>query len=97
MRIISNSVETNMDFLSERFYYQRVLRIEKARYGQGVPGPGKKSFPAFRGTKKGGGSCFLNAGFRRFSPVIPLPPRLFAETRQGEFIRFLPALFGFGA
>jgi hypothetical protein len=52
------------------------------------PLPGQKS-PAFRGTKKGGGSSFLNAGFRRFSPVIPLPPRLFAETRKGEFKKFL--------
>jgi hypothetical protein len=58
--------------------------------------PGQKN-PAFRGTQKGGSSSFLNAGFRRFSPVIPLPPRLFAETRQEEFRRFLPALFVFGA
>jgi hypothetical protein len=45
------------------------------------PCPGKKAFPAFRGTKKGGGSSFPGAGFRRFSPAIPLPPRLFAESK----------------
>jgi hypothetical protein len=56
--------------------------------------PGQK---IIRLAKKGGGSSFLKAGFRRFSPVIPLPPRLFAETREGEFRRFLPALFVFGA
>jgi len=66
-------------------------------YGQGVPCPGKKSFPAFRGTKKGGGSSFPNAGFRRFSPVTPLPPRRFAETKEGQLKKFLPALFVFGA
>jgi hypothetical protein len=58
------------------------------------PLPGQKGI---RLVKKGGDSSFPNAGFRRFSPVIPLPPRLFAETRQGEFRRFLPALFVFGA
>jgi hypothetical protein len=56
--------------------------------------PGQKSI---RLVKKGGGSSFLNAGFRRFSPVIPLPPRLFAETKEGQLKRFLPALFVFGA
>jgi hypothetical protein len=84
-------------FFLKNYNFQRVLRMEKAMYGPGVPCPGKKSFPAFRGTKKGGGSSFPNAGFRRFSPVIPLPPRLFAETRKGEFRKFLPTLFGFGA
>jgi hypothetical protein len=58
------------------------------------PLPGQKSI---RLVKKGGGSSFLNAGFRRFSPVIPLPPRLFAETKKGELGRLLPTLFGFGA
>jgi len=43
------------------------------------PLPGQKSI---RLGKKGGGSSFLNAGFRRFSPAIPLPPRLFAETKK---------------
>jgi hypothetical protein len=27
---------------------------------------------------------FLNAGFRRFSPAISWPPRLFAETKRGD-------------
>jgi len=38
--------------------------------------------------KKGGGPSFLNAGFRRFSPAIPLPPGLFAETKRGNFEGF---------
>jgi len=42
--------------------------------------PGQK---IIRLAKKDGSSSFLNAGFRRFSPVIPLPPRLFAETKEG--------------
>jgi hypothetical protein len=43
--------------------------------------PGQKSI---RLAKKGGGSSFRNAVFRRFSPAIPLPPRLFAETKRGK-------------
>jgi len=58
------------------------------------PLPGQKSI---RLAKKGGGSSFPNAGFRRFSPAIPWPPRLFAETKWKEHRRLLPALFGFGA
>jgi hypothetical protein len=57
-----------------------------------IPGP-----KSIRLAKKGGGSSFPKAGFRRFSPVIPLPPLLFAETKRGETGGFLPALFGFGA
>ena len=45
------------------------------------PMPGQKSI---RLAKKGGGSSFPDAGFRRFSPAIPLPPRLFAETKRGD-------------
>jgi len=45
----------------------------------GVPMPGQKSI---RLAKKGGGFSFPDAGFRRFSPAIPLPPRLFAETKK---------------
>jgi hypothetical protein len=41
------------------------------------PMPGQKSI---RLAKKGGGSSFPNAGFRRFSPAMPQAPRLFAET-----------------
>ena len=47
--------------------------------------------------KKRGDSSFPEAGFRRFSLGIPLPPRLFTETKRGEPGRFLPALFVFGA
>jgi len=45
----------------------------------GVPMPGQKSI---RLAKKGGGFSFPDAGFRRFSPAIPLPPRLFAEKKK---------------
>jgi hypothetical protein len=76
------------------FNFQRVLRIEKNIYCQAVPCPGKKSFAS---SKKAVVPFFLNAGFRRFSPVIPLPPRFFAETKKGQRGRFLPALFVFGA
>jgi len=61
---------------------------------QNGPLPEQKSS---RLAKKGGGSSFPEAGFRRFSPAIPLPPRLFAETKRREHRRLLPALFGFGA
>jgi len=94
MWIISNLVETKMDFLSEKF----LLSVGSANGENQVlpsgPLPGQKSI---RLAKKGGSSSFLNAGFHRFSPVIPWPPRLFAETKKGEPKRFLPALFGFGA
>jgi len=43
--------------------------------------PGQESI---RLAKKGGGFSFLNAGFRRFRPAIPWPPRLFAETKRGD-------------
>jgi hypothetical protein len=43
--------------------------------------PGQESL---RPAKKSGGSSFLNEGFRRFSPAIPLPLRLFAETKGGD-------------
>jgi hypothetical protein len=83
-----------MDFLSEKFLLSLGSANRENHVLPSGPLPGQKSI---RLAKKGGGSSFLNAGFRRFSPVIPLPPRLFAETRQGEFRRFLPALFVFGA
>jgi hypothetical protein len=47
--------------------------------------PGQKSIHL---AKKGGGRSFLNAGFRRFSPAISLPPHLFAETKRGNFEGF---------
>jgi hypothetical protein len=56
--------------------------------------PGQKNM---RLAKKGSDSSFPDAGFRRFSPGIPLSPRLFAETKKGEPRRLLPALFGFDA
>ena len=56
--------------------------------------PGQKSI---RLATKGRGSSFPDAGFRRFRPAIPWPPRLFAEAKRREQGRLLPALFGFGA
>jgi hypothetical protein len=55
--------------------------------------PGQKSI---RLAKKGSALSFPKAGFSRFSPATPLPPRFFAETKRGDLGRFLPALFGFG-
>jgi hypothetical protein len=59
--------------------------------------PGQKSI---RLAKKGGGSSFPGAGFRRFSPAIPRPPRLFAESKRGDsagisqpFLASAPAFF----
>ena len=45
------------------------------------PLPGQKSI---RLAKKGADRSFPIAGFRRFSPGIPLPPLLFAETNRGN-------------
>ena len=53
-----------------------------------MPGP-----KGIRLAKKGGGSSYLNAGFRRFGLVILLLPRLFAVTKNGVRRRFLPAFF----
>jgi len=56
------------------------------------PVPRQKSI---RLAKKGGDPSFPEAGFRRFSPAIPFPPRLFAEPsweNLGGFSRpFLPS------
>jgi hypothetical protein len=74
-------------------YFQVLLRIEITPYIQVVPCPGKKAFAS----PKSGDPSLPEAGFRRFSPGISLPPHLFAETKRGELERFLPALFGFDA
>jgi len=58
------------------------------------PLPGQKSI---RLAKQDGGSPFPEAGIRRFSPANPLPPRLFVETKKGDPVWFLPALFGLNA
>jgi hypothetical protein len=92
--IISNLVEAKMGFLPEKFSLSLGSANRENQVWPRGPMPGQK---IIRLVKKGGGSSFLNAGFRRFSPVIPLPPRLFAETKKGDLRRFLPALFVFGA
>jgi hypothetical protein len=52
--------------------------------------PGPKSI---RLAEKGGDSSFPNAGFRLFSQVFPLPPRLFAETKKGAPGKVSPGPF----
>jgi hypothetical protein len=59
-----------------------------------IPMPWQKSI---RLAKKGSDPPFRDAGFRRFSSRIPLPPRLTPETKRGEPRGFRPALFGFSA
>ena len=54
------------------------------------PLPGQKSI---RLAKKGGDPSFPDAGFRRFSPGIPFPPRLFAERKKEEMGKFDPGPF----
>jgi len=53
--------------------------------------PGQKSIHL---AKKGDSSSFLKADFRRFSPGIPSPPRLFADCKKRELNLLLPAFFG---
>jgi len=92
---ISRLLEKENGFLSEKFFSGGSADRGNLSWPKN-PLPGKKS-PAFRGTKKGGGSSlFPEAGSRRFSPAVPLPPRLFAEPKRGKGGRFIPALFGFG-
>jgi hypothetical protein len=81
-------------FYLKKLYFQWVLRRgdPSLKPKRSLPGP-----KSIRLAKKGGGSFFLNAGFRRFRPAIPWPPPLFAETRRREQRRLPPALFGFGA
>jgi hypothetical protein len=83
-----------MDFHSEKFLLSAGSANRERHVWPSGPVPGQK---IIRLVKKDGGSSFPNTGFRRFSPVIPLPPRLFAETKKGQPRRFLPALFVFGA
>jgi hypothetical protein len=80
-RIISNLVEKKISFLSEKFLFSVGSANRENLLLPSGPLPGQKSI---RLAKKGGYSSFLNAGFRRFSPAIPWPPRLFAETKKGE-------------
>jgi hypothetical protein len=68
--------------------------MEAVPCGQVIPCPDRKS--RVSRDKKGCGSSFPDAGFRRFSPAVPLQPRLLAETKKEDVISFRPALFGFG-
>jgi hypothetical protein len=92
--IISNLVEKENGFVSEKLLFSAGSANRGRALKQVRPLPGQKSI---RLPKKGGGSSFPEAGFRHFRPAIPWPPRLFAETRRREQRRLLPALFGFGA
>jgi len=90
--IFSNSVEKIIVLLSEKDEFSLGSANRKGSLWPNGPMPGQKSI---RFAKKGGEPSFPEAGFRRFSPGIPLPPHLFAETKRGELGRFLPALFVF--
>jgi hypothetical protein len=93
-KVISNLVEKENGFISEEVLFSGGS-VNRGRSLKKVgPLPGQKSI---RLPKKDGGSSFPEAGFRRFRPAVPWPPRLFAETRRREQRRLLPALFGFGA
>jgi hypothetical protein len=92
--IISKLVERENGLISEKVLFSGGSANRGRSLKQAGPLPGQKSI---RLAKKGDGSSFLNAGFRRFSPAILLPPRLFAEAKRREHRRLLPALFGFGA
>jgi hypothetical protein len=69
----------------KRFYFSVGSTNQGSSLRPNCPLPGQKSL---RLGKKGGGSSFPDAGCRRFSPVTPLPPRLFAETERGELRSF---------
>jgi hypothetical protein len=87
-------VNRKPDFFLKKVYIQWVLRADKNPDEQNGPLPGQESIGL---AKKDGDSSFPDAGFRRFSPPIPLPPRFFAETKRGEPGRFLPTFFASGA
>jgi hypothetical protein len=92
--IISKFVEKEIGFIAEKLLFP-AGSLNKDRFRmQRDPMAGQKNI---RLAKKSGESSFPDAVFCRFSPAIPLPPPLFAETRRGERGRFLPALFVFGA
>ena len=57
---------------------------------QGGSMPGQKSI---RLGKKGGGSSLPKAGFRRYQPGGPSPPRLIAERRQDGHRKVTPGPF----
>jgi hypothetical protein len=81
-------------FLSEKDLFSWGSTNRDTSLWPNGPMPGQKSM---RLAKKGSGSSFPDVGFCHFSQVIPLPPRLFTETKRGGLARFLPTLFGFGA
>ncbi|MCX5912945.1 MAG: hypothetical protein NTV04_13560, partial [Deltaproteobacteria bacterium] len=72
--IISNLVEKKTGLFSEKdlFSVGSANREDSLRPSGSMPG--QKSI---RLAKKGGDPSFPDAGFRRFSPGIPFPPRLF--------------------
>ena len=92
-KMISNLVEKESGVASEKILFSSGSANQGRSLRQMGPLPGQKSI---RLATKGGGSSFPEAGFRRFSPAIPLPPRHIAETKKGGPVGFLPALFGCG-
>ena len=94
IRIITKLVEKKIGFL----FGKDVFSVGSPnREDPLLPSSTMPEQKSIRLAKKGGDPPFLKAGFRRFSPDIPFPPRLFAETKRGELDSFLPALFVFGA
>jgi hypothetical protein len=85
MEIISNLVEKENGFNSEKVLFSEGSANRGRSLKQVGPLPGQKSI---RLAKKGGGSSFPDAGFSRLSPAVPLPPRLFAETKRGNLNGF---------
>jgi hypothetical protein len=81
LRIISNLVEKENVFISEKILFPGDSANRGLSLKEVDPLPGQKGF---RLAQKGGSSSFPEAGFRRFGPAIPWPPRLFAETKRGE-------------
>jgi hypothetical protein len=75
-------------------FFSAVLRNKTVLRKIEDPVPGQKSFAS---SKKAAVPFFPDAGSRRFSRVIPLPPRLFEETKRKVREGFPPAFFGLGA
>jgi hypothetical protein len=94
MEIIFNLVEKKTGLLFEKEVFSAGSANREKSLWPNCPMPGQKSI---RLAKKGGDPSFPDAGFRRFSPGTPFPPRLFADTKRGGVGNILPALFGFGA
>jgi hypothetical protein len=68
MRIISNLAEKKIGYRTETYLFSPGAANRENSLRPMGPMPGQKSI---RLAKKGSGSSFLGAGFRRSSPTIP--------------------------